>query len=186
MNLGQTLLVIAALGLLGILVLNSNRTVLETNETQNMSEYGITAVSLATSLVEDAQGKLFDQTICDTNITLTVPTFLTGADSLGPDPFETYRPEIGTDFNDFDDFNGLVVVYKSSLDSTVYPGATQEIVTQGIRATYIVSTKVDYVAENDLDTPVAYRTWHKRILVSVTSPSMKDTLKYPAIMSFWN
>ena len=77
MNLGQTMMVIAALGLLGILVLNANKTVLETTEVQNTSEFGIAAVSLATSLVEEASGKMFDEVIADsTTAVLTVPTQL--------------------------------------------------------------------------------------------------------------
>jgi len=36
---------------------------------------------------------------------------------------------------------------------------------------------------------VAYtirQTWHKKIIVTVTSPSSNDTLVYPSIMSYWN
>jgi hypothetical protein len=188
MNLGQTLLVVAALGLLGILVLNSNRTVLETNETQNMSEFGITAVSLATSLVEEAQGKMFDEVISDsTTATLTDPNQLTPADAanLGPEGSEAYRAGI-LDFDDFDDFDGLVLAFKSPLDSASIPGATMQLTVPGIRAIYIVETTVRYVADTDLDTPVTYRTWHKRLMVKVKSPSMKDSLMYPSIMSYWN
>jgi hypothetical protein len=185
--------VIAALGLLGILVLNSNRTVLETNETQNMSEFGISAVSLATSLVEEAQGKMFDEVISDSSISvLTNPSQLTppnGGVGFMHDAGEVYRGSLGTDFDDFDDFDSLKIIFKSPLDSTVYPNATHTFTVDGIRATYIVETSVRYVADTDLDTPVSYRTWHKRLLVKVKTSdkyAMKDSLLYPSIMSYWN
>ena len=188
MNLGQTMLVIAAISILGILVLNANRTVLETNETQNLSEFGITAVSLATSLTEEAQGKMFDEVIEDsTTMALTNPDQLTASASLGKDPGEVYRGG-ALDFDDFDDFDGLFLVYKSPLDSALTPGSNEEITVPGIREKYYVKCRVQYVAPGNLDLPVTTRQWHKRLTVTVSaaSPTMKDTLVYPSVMSYWN
>ncbi|MGB2957499.1 MAG: hypothetical protein WBD30_01280 [Bacteroidota bacterium] len=186
MNLGQMMLVIAALSILGILVLNANRTVLETNDTQNLSEFGINAVSLATSVVEEAMGKMYDEAIADSNTgELTDPKQLTAVAGLGPDGAEVYRDGVN-DFNDFDDFDGLFLVYKNPIDSIVTVGADKEVSVPGIRARYFVRTKVEYVAHSTPDVAVAACTWHKKITVTVTSPSITDTLVYPALMSYWN
>lgn len=186
MNLGQMMLVIAGLAILGMLVLNANRTVFESNDTQNTSEFGINAVSLATSLVEEANGKMFDEVIADSNTAeLSNPTQLTVSGTLGPDGGEQYR-DPGNDFDDIDDFDGLVLAFKSPVDSAVATGATKDLIVPGIRALYYVRTQVTYVDSSNLDLPVASRTWHKRILVTVTSPAFRDTLRYPSIMSYWN
>lgn len=186
MNLGQMMMVVAALSILGILVLNTNTTVLETNDTQNLSEFGINAISLATSLVEEANGKMFDEVIADsTTPQLSSPASLTSVANLGPDGAEGYRAA-GSDFNDFDDFDGLVLVYKSPLDTAAVAGATHEFVIPGIRAVYKVASKVEYVAAANLNVASASPTWHKKITVTVSSPAIKDTLVYPAIMSYWN
>jgi len=186
MNLGQMMMVVAALSILGILVLNTNTTVLETNDTQNLSEFGINAISLATSLVEEANGKMFDEVIADsTTPALNTPVSLTSVANLGADGGETYRTA-GNDFDDFDDFDGLILLYKSPADSSLTAGAAKEFVIPGIRAAYIVRARVDYVSAADLDAASASPTWHKKITVTVTSPAIKDTLVYPAIMSYWN
>ncbi len=185
MNLGQMMMVIGALAILGILVLNANRTVVETNETQNVSEFGINAVSLATSLVEEANGKMYDEVISDTLVgVLTNPSQLTMVGSLGHEG-ESYRDSVN-DFDDFDDFDGLFLVFKSPLDSAVTTGAHREVIVPGIRATYHVKASVTYVEDTNLDAAGNHRTWHKLMTVTVTSPSIPDTLRYPSLMSYWN
>ena len=195
MNLGQMMLVVAALSLLGILILNANSTMMETTDIQNESEFGITAVSLATSIVEESMGKMFDAVIADTNNTLTDSTLLTPVGGLGHSVSESYRGNIPstTDFNDFDDFDNLFLVFKSDKfgeDSVSTPGSDYEIVVPGIRSKYFVRTEVDYVRYTALNTVSGSPTWHKRILITVTrpvyKPTRKDTLVFPAIMSFWN
>jgi hypothetical protein len=184
MNLAQTMMVVAGLAILGILALNANRTMLESNDTQNVSEFGINAVSLATSLVEEANGKMFDQVIAD-SLTgdLSVPGQLSV--TLGKETGEGYRA--GTnDFNDFDDFNNLFLAFRSPVDSAIVTGADRDIIVPGIRALYYVRTRVQYVSEANLDSAVSFRTWHKRMLVTVTSPAIRDTLRYPSVMSYWN
>jgi hypothetical protein len=185
MNLGQMIMVLGALSLLGALVLNTNTGLMETNQTMNNSEFGITAVSLATSLVEEAMGKMYDQVIADsTSGALTDPSQLSVV--LGPGTGEAYRGALP--FNDFDDFNGLFLVYKSDklADAPTTPGSSYEYVVPGLHAKYFVKAKVNYVNYQHLNDTSAVRTWHKKITVTVTSPSCKDTLVFPAIMSYWN
>jgi hypothetical protein len=191
MNLGQTMMVIAALGLLGILVLNSNRTVLETTEIQNTAEFGIAAVSLATSIVEEASGKMFDELIADsTTSVLTSPTQLSS--TLGKETGEGYRSST-MDFNDFDDFNGLKLIFKDTKKDTSAVTAVGQVWTvPGLRTPYHVWCVVVYVDPTNLNGVSGARTWHKKLTVYVTTlenlnpGTKKDTLVYPTIMSYWN
>jgi hypothetical protein len=189
MNLGQMMMVIAAISLLGILILNTNATLINNYDTTNNSEFEITAVSLATSLVEEAMGKMFDEVIADSNTTaLTTPTQLSL--TLGAEGAEKYRDTSSTfaDFDDFDDFNNLFIVYKSDLpaEAAQTPGSNFEFAVPGMRSKYFVTAQVMYVDPTNLDGVSSSRTWHKKMIVTVTSPSVKDTLRFPAIMSYWN
>jgi hypothetical protein len=188
MNLGQIMMVALALMLLGGLVLNANSSVYQATDTMYTSEFGVTAISLATSIVEEASGKMFDNAIAGTNAAAVYDSSLfTSPGTLGPDAGESYRG--AKDFNDIDDYNGLFIVYKSNvaLDTISTSGSNSEIIVPGIRSKYFVRCRVCYVQPPDLDVPyTAKQTWHKKITVTVTSPSTRDSLVYPAIMSYWN
>ena len=199
MNLGQMMMVIGAIVMLGVLILNANSTIYQTADIMYTSEFGVTAISLSTSLVEEAMGKMFDKVVTDSNsAALLDSTLLTPPGSLGPEAAEneSYRGYVaGTkDFDDFDDFNNLKICYHSEVPADVdaTPGFLQ-VVVPGIRAKYFVSCSVTYVNPPNLDAAYTIRpTWHKKITVTVTSPSSTgvtgkpDTLVYPAIMSYWN
>jgi len=204
MNLGQMILVVGAIVLLGILVLNANSTVYQASDTMYTSEFGVTAVSLATSLVEEAEGKMFDVIVAPKNgADLYDSTLLTPVGSLGPElttEHESYRhlvPGYPNDFDDFDDFNGLKLCYHDTTETDATAGFLQ-ITVPGMRAKYYVTCTVVYVKPPNLDVPYIVRqTWHKKISVTVWSPSavkldpatgqtVADTLVYPAIMSYWN
>jgi len=179
MNLGQMLMVIGAITLLGLLVLNANTTVHTTRATMADSEFGMT-------------GKMFDNVIADSNASaLFDSTLLTSPGNLGPEAGESYRKSAGAkDFNDVDDFNNLFLVYKSGVggDTAATPGSDYEFTLPGIRARYFAHVTVDYVtlAGGSIVACPAVPNWHKRITVTVTSTGSADTLAYPAIMSYWN
>jgi hypothetical protein len=166
MNLGQSLLTIGALTLLSLIVLTVNRNNLNTETILYSTKFEILAASLGTSLLEEANGKAFDLATADSadsNI-----SHLTSPGSLGPAPGEHYP-----NFNDMDDFNG----YKKTIDNL--PSAE-----------YKIRSEVYYVDPftTGPDKKVNYRTWHKRINVYVTSPSMnkeRDTVKLSSIFSYW-
>lgn len=192
MNLGQMMFGLACIVLLGIVILNANGSLLESSEVMNDSEFGITAISLATSLVEESMGKMFDAAIEDsTTGQLTSTSQLTAANALGHSGVEEYRDPV-YDFNDFDDFNNLFLVYKSDnpADTARTPGSDWETIVPGVRSKYFVRAKVVYVPWNDLNGASSIPTWHKKIIVTVTRPQPKptkaDTLVFPAVMSYWN
>jgi hypothetical protein len=190
MGLGQMMLVIGGIVLLGVVVLTANGSLIESTDTMNDSEFGVTAVSLASSLVEEASGKMFDAIIADsTSPALTDPSQL--STTLGPETGESYRS--GThDFDDFDDFNNIFLVYKSDngRDTIHTSGSTWETIVPGIRSKYFVRARVYYVPYNNLDSISTAKTWHKKIVVTVTrpqpNPTKADTLIFPAVVSYWN
>jgi len=185
---GQMLLAALAMFLLGIIILSANSTLFDNEQTVRDSEFGVAAISLATSLVEEAQGKVFDEAASDSGVTTTAQ--LTLGTMLGPDPSEQYRTVDTSkhDFDDLDDFNGFSVEFVN--DSTQPQIATYRGNSRGFRADYLLRSKVEYVVAGggfaDLDGSTLTQTWHKKITVTVTSPSSKDTLVFPTVISYWN
>jgi len=158
MNTGQMLITMAALMLLSLVVLRVNKGFLSTNTVMMESKFGVLGVSLATSMIEEANGKAFDQNT-DSN-TVTSTTMLS---SLGPESGEVYP-----NYNDFDDFNGLVKI-DSTLPSAIFK----------------IACNVDYVNPANPEVASGSKTWHKKITVTVTSESMEDTVKMSTIYSYF-
>lgn len=155
------MLAAGAMMLLAVLVLNVNNSIYGTNATLMDTKFGILAVSLGTSIIEEATGKSFDVATCGNSVNDL--NLLTPSSGLGPASGETYP-----NFNDFDDFNNFTKTF------TNFPSAE-----------FTVSCKVNYVLESDPSVITTSKTWHKRIDVFVASPSMKDTLKLSSVCSYW-
>ncbi len=60
MNTGQTLFSIGALLILSLTILKMNNFILANDTVMQNSKFGILAISLATSLIEEASKKAFD------------------------------------------------------------------------------------------------------------------------------
>ena len=164
MNTSQMMITIGALFLLSLVILRVTRGFLNTDEVLLDSKLGVMAVSVASSLLEEANGKAFDE-----NTDSATVTSLSGLSSyLGPDG------EVYPHFNDIDDFNGL-----KKIDNTI-PAAR-----------FIDSIAVEYVSSANLDVPSASKTWNKKITVFVSSPSLlgpdgkPDTVKMSQVFSYW-
>ena len=131
------------------------------------TKFGVLAVSLGTSIIEEANGKAFDLAVSEDAITDI--NLLTAPQSLGAASGEVYP-----NFNDFDDFNGFT-----------------KTVTNMPSAEFKILCSVKYVSEANPSIVSSVRTWHKRIDVSVTSESMKnanneqDTIKLSSVYSYW-
>jgi len=161
MNTGQSLFSIGALLLLSFIVLRVNNTILATDSTLQDSKLGVLAVSLATSLIEEASKKAFDDITVDDAIFDT--DLLTSPNSLGPGAGET--PDT---YNDFDDYNGY----------------TKQDTVNSID--YQLRCQVNYVKPDNIDGIIMQKTWHKKITVLVTSSLMNDTLSFSTIYSYWH
>jgi hypothetical protein len=165
MNSGHSMMSVAAMLLLSITILGVNSKILRTNDVLNDTKFAVLAVSLGTSVIEEASGKPFDLAVSGDAITdinqLTAPT------GLGPAGGEVYP-----NFNDFDDFNGFTKIV------TKMPSAD----------TFKIACKVKYVTDGNPALVSTVRTWHKRIDVSVYSNNMfkaEDTIRLSSVYSYW-
>lgn len=177
MGLGQTLLTIMALMLMGRLILTVNRTTLETGSAKDVAEYRITATSLGTSLLEYAHDLAFDEATVDTFLTISQTSSLTAASSFGAEAGETDYMQ----FDDIDDYHNFIRI-------DTIPNS----------AIFMSTAKVQYLAVTPPSTMTISTTksFNKMITVYVTSPYMvdysldpdnpvQDTLKFQSIFSYW-
>ena len=81
MGMGQSLLAILALAILGTIFLTSGRNTLDQRQVIEQCEYEIMATSLATSLVERASSLAFDEKTV--NNTVSLSSSLTAVSGLG-------------------------------------------------------------------------------------------------------
>jgi hypothetical protein len=161
---------------------------MDASEGADKGNYGVTAVSIASSIAEEAMGKMFDSPVEDEiSGAFTSTSELTPVNELGRGNTEVYH-DATNDFNDFDDFNNLFLVFKSSnpADTASTPGSTWETIVPDLPCKYYVKTRVQYVNHTSPDDTSTVRTWHKRLTVTVINPTLGDTLRYPTIMSYWN
>jgi hypothetical protein len=168
MNSGQLLLTLGAMFILALVVLRVNNTFLTTNDVMLNTKFGVLAVSLGTSVIEEASGKKFDNNTDTTSIDDV--NLLTSPSNLRPESGEVYP-----DYNDFDDYNGFTKV-----DSTM-PSAV-----------FNISCRVCYVEPSGSSiVEVTHKTWFKKIEVTITSPFWKksdgslETVVASSIYSYW-
>lgn len=175
MGLGQTLLTIMALMLMGRLILTINRTILDTGSTKDIAEYRITATSLGTSLLENATYLAFDEATVDTFLTSTQVSSLTPAASFGADAGESSY----TQFDDIDDYHNYVKIDTIPNSAIFYTKANVSYLSVTPPSTMATSTT---------------KSFNKLITVYVTSPYMvnynldvptQDTLVFQSIFSYW-
>jgi hypothetical protein len=164
MNTGQMLLTLGALILLSTLTLRVNTSQLTTQDTMQNSKFGVLAVSVASSIMEEASEKAFDEKSVEDFIDNT--NSLTTRNKFGTDGGED--PDSSNTFDDFDDFEGYSII-----DSTM-PSAI-----------FNVSCIVNYVDPDVVGFITTNRTWHKQLIVTVSSPSMLDTIQMTKIFSYW-
>lgn len=173
MNTGQMMITIASLMLLSIVVLTINRNFLTTNSSLLTNKQTLSATSLATSIIEEASGKAFDEnTLGGKSITnANVFTSL-----LGPETNEKYNAKGANEFDDFDDFDGLQ-------DSIDIPGS----------GTYKFWVKVNYIKDNL--TITSSKQFNKILTVKVSNEGMMsdyfnnstipDSVTMSFIYSYW-
>jgi hypothetical protein len=163
MNTGQMIMALGAMLLLSVIMLRVNTANL-TNETiRDDAQYGVLATSIATSIIEEAQSKAFDEKTDTMNVTAL--TQLTSV--LGPETGETEST-----FDDFDDYNNF-----TKRDSTM-PSAIFDI-----------SCQVVYVDPGNIEGSTSNRTWNKKLIVTITRPISADSsvlaLRTASIFSYW-
>ena len=161
MNTGQSLFSIGALLLLSLTVLRINNSILITESILQDSKLGVLATSVATSLMEEANKKAFDEnTVNDAVLDVSA---LTSANSLGPKTGET--PDT---YDDFDDYNGYTK--RDTVNSIDFK---------------MVCT-VNYVDPDNIDGYTTQKTWNKKMTIKITSSLYKDALTFSTIYSYWH
>jgi len=161
-NTGQTILTIIAIVFLGTNVVSVNRTFMQHGIILQQTEIGLFATSLATSLIEEAQGKAFDKNSLEGLLQST--TECTPVDSLGPEPGEKR-----CDWNDFDDYNNLRDTVKIKDVDTFYRWAT-----------------VSYVDSTSPNVAISSRTFTKKLTVYVKGLASQDTIRMSFLFSYWS
>jgi hypothetical protein len=154
MNTGQMLISMAAMILLGTVVLNVNRNALTNNSTMDETKYEIMAVSLGTAIIESAFNKSFDEETADNKI---VDNLTDLSVNLGREGGESTE----IDFDDIDDYNNFS---GSTNNDTTYSSANM-----------YYRCKVHYVDPDVSLDSVSSRTWHKKISVYISSPYIQDS-----------
>lgn len=162
MNTGQTILTIVAIVLLGTNVVSVNRTFTQHGSVLQQTEIGLFGVSLATSLVEEAQGQAFDK--YSMAGFLSTESECTPVDSLGPDSGENRMT-----WNDFDDYNNLRDTVRIPDVDTFYRWA-----------------QVIYVDSSNPNLARSYRTFNKKLTVWVKGAGASDTLQMSYLFSYWS
>lgn len=164
MNTGQMMLTLGAMILLSFLILRVNGSQLTTQESMQTSKFGILGISIASSIIESASEKSFDEKSIQNFVSKL--SDITSTNKFGVESGEN-SDSINT-FDDFDDFHNY-----SYIDSTM-PSAV-----------YNVSCKVNYVSPNTSGFITKNKTWHKLLTVTVSSVSMRDTIKMSKVFSYW-
>lgn len=162
MNTGQVIITLGALALLGTTVFNLHKNLGMNNEIVIQSKLGVTAVSLASSLIEEASGKAFDQATDDDAVSST--SSLTPVSSLGLETGEFFPDSV----NDFDDYNNY-----------------NQIVSFDRGGTFNIRCKVEYINPSNPEVAQSTCTWHKKLTVTVTSKDMRDTIRARYIFSYF-
>ena len=160
MNTGQSLFSIGALLLLSLTVLRINNSILITDSILQDSKLGVLATSVATSLIEEASKKAFDENSVDGAV-LNLSE-LTSYYSFGPDSGET-----SDTFDDIDDYNGYIK--RDTVDTIDFK----------------MVCAVNYINPDNIDGATTQKTWHKKITVIITSSFIKDPVTYSTVYSYW-
>lgn len=154
MTTGQMLITVAAMLLLSLLILRVGSTTIVNQDSMQTSKFGVLAVSIASSILEEATMKSFDEKAnTDPRTYFSNVNELTVSGSIGIDAGE--NPDSIKTFDDFDDFHNYTTTY-DSLGSAVFN----------------VSCAVSYVDPDLGGFVTANRTWHKMLTVTISSPSV--------------
>ncbi|MCE1188553.1 MAG: hypothetical protein LWX56_05370 [Ignavibacteria bacterium] len=160
MGTGQSLFGLIAMMLLTMITTRVNSTLLTTQDTTQNSKYALLAVSIANSKLQQAIRLSFDE-----NTVLAQQTSASGmSTTMGKESGETTE----TTFDDCDDYNGFTA--RDSVQNS---------------APFDISMTVGYVNPSTPDVITTTKTLHKKVIVRVTSPYMRDTISMSTICSYW-
>lgn len=167
-TLGQILLIICALTLLANLQLSVNSALYRSALANYDGEATIDAISIGQAMVDEILTKDFDKNTI--SVLIYDSTQLTGVNSLGKDAGETVSAwelspfQSQVRFNDVDDYKGYT-----------------RIVSTPRLGDFKVQDSVYYVLATNFNAKATTQTWYKKIVVTVTHPSMLVPVKVKSL-----
>lgn len=189
MNLGQSTLAIVALVVITFLVVSANRIIIQSREDELKGEAFNQAGEIASDLISEALKKKFDNPLAvhsywDHGYLKSYKLYdfyqdstdFTAPGSLGPNSNESaavplpdrYPYKSISGYDDFDDYDG----YQRIVDTPIMTG-------------FVVNCTVVYVDAANLNNPVNYCTYYKRLVVNVSHPVyLPDGLTFSTIMTY--
>ena len=174
MSLGQTMLSIATLVALTVMVVTSQRYLIEGQKEAVSAECLDLATMQSEALLAEISRELFDASATYTYYQSTDE--FTDAYSLGPNssersavsPWPDLKPYKSISaFNDVDDYNNYERTVNTDLIS-------------GIRLT----VRVYYVSENDPTTQVYYETYMKRVVVTAQHSTYLQPITFSTVVAY--
>jgi len=156
-------LVLGAGIIFSMIALNTNRLLINQEETHVEADLIYGAVAKAQEYIDRARLLPFDETTIQGAGLVSVPAGFTAPADLG----NSTENDAGSAFDDFDDFNGF-----TSTDTTQ-------------NCIYGVITAVHYANQNTPDTDAGTRTTYKTLTVTVTSPFFPDSVRMKYVKSFY-
>lgn len=155
----EMMLVLAALFFFSMTSLSVNRFCISNNEVMMKSEFDYYAISLAQSIIEEAKTRHFDVAV-ESGPATNPPNDFTYP---GGPRYDEHYPN----FSDVDDYNGLTKTINTS------------------RVNYTINVTVGYVQETNLNTIVSFKTFHKKMTVTVSSPYITSNVVLSHVFSYY-
>jgi hypothetical protein len=157
----QSLTTIGAIALFSLISIRFNSSVLENMSVEVENKVYLTAFSLADDLIEEIKQKAFDEQTVD--FRSISPGELTPSYLFAPEVLDPGENGYPSTWDDIDDYNG----YSKQVSLPHAEG-------------FSVTSRVDYVQENNYDQVSSTQTFFKRIEVRVSS----DYLRAPVKLTF--
>jgi len=155
------LLVLGAGVIFSIIALNTNKMMINQEQTQIDADLLYSGIAKAQEYIDHARVLAFDETTVMGGRPNNIPNGFTHQSNLGTSADNDH----GT-FDDFDDFNGFATT-----------DTTQNCI-------YDISAEVHYANQDHPEENAGGRTRYKCLTVTVTSPFLRDTVRLQYVKSF--
>jgi hypothetical protein len=174
-DISEIIYVLGAVVLFSLFAITINKSMVINTESTVESEIEYNAIAVAQSIIDQARQRAFDEVMVAKNVlelstrSQTLLNSFTAPVSLGPEASEVY-PQ----YDDFDDFK-----LTNFQMTTEYGNYTVNSTISYVNVSYNSTTGVYDVSNS------AIRTYHKRLLVSVTHPSLPNPVSLEYIKTFY-
>ncbi|MEX1010547.1 MAG: hypothetical protein WDZ29_00645 [Balneolaceae bacterium] len=156
----EVIQVVGAMVIFSIILLSTNRYMLSNTQQQVASEVEMLAVTLGQDLIEEALLRPFDSVTVDGHIPIQMP------EEFAAPNFPHTTAGNRSDIASYEGYHG----WEEVMDTNLGP--------------YEISAEVHYVTEDDPATPTTIRTRHKRMVVTVTNPSLTNPVRVAYVRTY--